>query len=49
MLFQTGAAEQGYYVIENTAPTCESGTAVVVTSSNSTEFTVDGDGSVKVL
>jgi hypothetical protein len=47
-MFQAAAAEDGYYVIVNRMPTCEAGTAVVITS-NSTKFTVDGDGSAKVL
>jgi hypothetical protein len=49
ILYQAGAAEEGYYVIANRSPTCEAGTATVVTSSNSTKFAVGGDGSVKVL
>jgi hypothetical protein len=46
---QAGAAAEGYYVIANRSPSCEAGTAVVVTSSNTTTFAVGADGSVKVL
>ena len=48
ILFQDGAAEEGQYVIANRKPTCESGTAIMVTSRNSPQFAVDGNGNVKV-
>jgi hypothetical protein len=49
IFYQAGVAEEGYYVIANRSPTCETGSATVITSSNSTKFAMDGDGSVKVL
>jgi hypothetical protein len=47
--FQAGTAAEGYYVLANKVPTCETGMAVAVTSGNGTTFAMEPDGSVKVI